>query len=37
MTWFRRQAPVNWLQVQPDESAEAVAGRIVQIAGCRKT
>jgi tRNA dimethylallyltransferase len=33
MTWFRRQAPVNWLEVGHAESTDAVAGRILQIAG----
>ena len=29
MTWFRRQAQLNWLAVQPQETAENVASRIV--------
>ena len=29
MTWFRRHAYVNWINVGPDESAEAVVGRIL--------
>ena len=28
MTWFRRHAPVEWLAVEPDETAESVAARI---------
>jgi tRNA dimethylallyltransferase len=30
MTWFRRQAQLNWLAVQPQETAESVAGRIIE-------
>lgn len=29
MTWFRRHAPVEWLNVAPDDSADSVAARIV--------
>ncbi len=29
MTWFRGHAHVNWINVGPDESPEAVAGRIL--------
>jgi tRNA dimethylallyltransferase len=30
MTWFRRQAQMNWLAVQPHESAQSVAARIME-------
>jgi tRNA dimethylallyltransferase len=30
MTWFRRQLAVRWLEVSADESASAVASRIIQ-------
>jgi tRNA dimethylallyltransferase len=30
MTWFRRQTQLNWLAVQPQETAESVAARIVE-------
>lgn len=30
MTWFRRHAPVNWVAVAPDESADIAAGHIVR-------
>jgi tRNA dimethylallyltransferase len=29
MTWFRRQARVNWLECAPEESAETIANRIL--------
>lgn len=29
MTWFRRQLPVNWIEVAPEESAESAAARVV--------
>ena len=30
MTWFRRQTQLNWLAVQPQETAESVASRIME-------
>jgi tRNA dimethylallyltransferase len=30
MTWFRRHAQLTWLAVQPQETAESVAGRIAR-------
>jgi len=30
MTWFRRQTQLNWLAVQPRETAESVAARIME-------
>ena len=30
MTWFRRQAQLNWLAVQPEEAAGSVVGRIME-------
>jgi tRNA dimethylallyltransferase len=32
MTWFRRQTQLNWLAVQPQETADSVAGRIIEAA-----
>jgi tRNA dimethylallyltransferase len=29
MTWFRRQAELEWIQVRPDETGEAVAERLI--------
>jgi tRNA dimethylallyltransferase len=29
MTWFRRQAEVEWIQVSPEETVEAVAERLI--------
>ncbi|HSH95972.1 MAG TPA: tRNA (adenosine(37)-N6)-dimethylallyltransferase MiaA [Roseimicrobium sp.] len=29
MTWFRRQAPVNWIEVRPDDSATMIANGII--------
>jgi tRNA dimethylallyltransferase len=31
MTWFRRQAQVNWVNVGPDETGEVVAGRVIEL------
>ena len=31
MTWFRRQAQVNWVSVGADEMGEVVAGRIIEM------
>jgi tRNA dimethylallyltransferase len=31
MTWFRRQAQLNWLAIKPEESAERVAERIAGV------
>ena len=31
MTWFRRHAPVKWLEVRADESADSVARRIAEL------
>jgi tRNA dimethylallyltransferase len=30
MTWFRRQTQLNWLAVQPEETAEGVVRRIIE-------
>jgi tRNA dimethylallyltransferase len=30
LTWFRRQAPLTWLAVAPDETAETTAARILE-------
>jgi tRNA dimethylallyltransferase len=31
LTWFRGQLPVNWLKVEPNEKAEKIAERLVDI------
>lgn len=33
LTWFRRQLPVNWIEVGADETAAAVADRIESLVG----
>jgi tRNA dimethylallyltransferase len=31
MTWFKRQLPVQWIHISPDETAKEVAGRLIDI------
>ncbi len=31
MTWFRRQAPIQWIECQPQDPAEALAEKIISI------
>ncbi len=31
MTWFRRQLPIQWLVISPDESPETIAGRTAAV------
>ena len=33
MTWFRRQLPVEWIEVKPTDSCQSVSGRIQEVLG----
>lgn len=35
MTWFRRQMRLNWVQVEPGESAEVISGKIAALVRSR--